>query len=758
MTYLKKKTEDIENVFDYSYELIQKHNNSSELSRIQNKLFLKIGVLAMSNIKCRNRINCFVDVVKSSLNSSSIEIRASASSSFSKILLTLPKDLSTVLLADFLDFALNVTQLHLREPQHLHGIIYCLAEIIRHGAYKELYDLHSFFILISSVWKFCLFFEAKQTAIAPTLSAAVRDSACYLAWSIAKFISREFQNHLQDLLHLILPELICIALFDVDINCRRASAATIQIWLGKCFYENGVNIIQIINFNSVTLKNESFLRLSLHYVQLNSDFGPNLVLHLVECKRFCKDEQIRTLASEAFSQLFSFMNEKFQEDIICLLEKDVQSKDSVVLHGTFYFYSTVLGKLKNVKFQKIAFNSNVSVQDSYLHYIIRFCGSFILNNEDFLYCLSFVKQICEKKTTPVNLLRKCTFGALQMILNQAVHLNEHWDYFCSKFVSASNFQFLYACFSFPTEFLSDKLKHLLPVISDIYLSVNVDIKKEILFSIKSLLTRNISFEENCMDFVKRIISIAIDDYTVDHRGDIGSIVRMETLEILYELIEKGILVDFVFPKILRILLEKMDKFRPLAWRIILASNQYSRIQKYFSEFLDIKELDTIYTCAMNMILQLEDKEIVTNAVIGLLKSFNSNILYIQQPVFKSLFKSFSSDSSKIKQFILLLLTVPSQHLSKLSLLEYLIEKFALFLDIETLSLIATYLSTFHSSDNHRILLPVLKSYALLYISTLNSSTFTSVNEDIKLSIECFAQKSIPIIANMAADIKSLFNI
>ncbi len=74
--------------------------------------------------------------------------------------------------------ALDMQELPLKGPQELHGIIYALAEIIRQGIYQVVYELAEFFEQISLFWRHCLFFEARQTVVAPTQSALVRDTAC----------------------------------------------------------------------------------------------------------------------------------------------------------------------------------------------------------------------------------------------------------------------------------------------------------------------------------------------------------------------------------------------------------------------------------------------------------------------------------------------------------------------------------------------------------------------------------------------------
>lgn len=63
-----------------------------------------------------------------------------------------------------------------------------------------------------------------------SLGAHVRDAACYVVWSFARAYAPEIMKpHVAALA----SQLIVVALFDREVNCRRAAAATFQECVGR---------------------------------------------------------------------------------------------------------------------------------------------------------------------------------------------------------------------------------------------------------------------------------------------------------------------------------------------------------------------------------------------------------------------------------------------------------------------------------------------------------------------------------------------
>ena len=104
-----------------------------------------------------------------------------------------------------------------------------------------------------------------------------------------------------------------------------------------------------------------------------------------------------------------------------------------------------------------------------------------------------------------------------------------------------------------------------------------------------------------------MVSEGLDDYTTDARGDIGSLVRAEALKVattvwrlLYDIDYKGtLLFDKLFPKVLRLAAEKLDKVRKEAQNTVntalsIESTPFGSYgpssKEYFRAVLDIPSL------------------------------------------------------------------------------------------------------------------------------------------------------------------------
>ncbi|KAG0649301.1 Tubulin-folding cofactor D [Hyphodiscus hymeniophilus] len=122
--------------------------------------------------------------------------------------------------------------------------------------------------------------------------------------------------------------------------------------------------------------------------------------------------------------------------------------------------------------------------------------------------------------------------------------------------------------------------------------------------------QNLASSGACLSNLSQVtdmISEGLDDYTTDARGDVGSLVRTEALKAaakvwkaMYEVAhEKLLLFDRLFPKVLRLAAEKLDKVRSEAQKTVnvalsMESTPFGGLspssKEYFRALLDMPDL------------------------------------------------------------------------------------------------------------------------------------------------------------------------
>jgi hypothetical protein len=77
--------------------------------------------------------------------------------------------------------------------------------------------------LLSSAF---LYEQATTMGAGAAASVNVRDAACYICWAFARaYEAQIFREHVETLA----GQLVCLALFDREVNIRRAASAAFQV-------------------------------------------------------------------------------------------------------------------------------------------------------------------------------------------------------------------------------------------------------------------------------------------------------------------------------------------------------------------------------------------------------------------------------------------------------------------------------------------------------------------------------------------------
>ncbi len=163
-------------------------------------------------------------------------VRWSAAKGIGRITNRLPKDLADEVVSSVLDVCTNF-----EIDTAWHGACLALAELARRGLLLP----HKLVSATPIVVK-ALGYDVRSGAV--SVGANVRDAACYVCWAFARAYSREV---MAPHVNTLADAMLVTALFDREINVRRAAAAAFQENVGRQGHSNfahGIDIITAANF------------------------------------------------------------------------------------------------------------------------------------------------------------------------------------------------------------------------------------------------------------------------------------------------------------------------------------------------------------------------------------------------------------------------------------------------------------------------------------------------------------------------------
>lgn len=178
-----------------------------------------------------------------------------------------------------------------------------------------------------------------------SVGAHVRDAACYVAWAFARAYS---PSVLAPYAAQLAKGLIVATLFDREINCRRAASAAFQENAGRVGnFPHGIAIINISDYFAVGNRNETYLTLSTKVAQYE-EYTQYVIDHLVTVRVPHWDRAIRELAAKALHKLVPISPQYMLKDIIPKLIADTTSPDVSKRHGSVFAVAEILWALAQI--------------------------------------------------------------------------------------------------------------------------------------------------------------------------------------------------------------------------------------------------------------------------------------------------------------------------------------------------------------------------------------------------------------------------
>ncbi|XP_077829545.1 tubulin-specific chaperone D isoform X5 [Macaca mulatta] len=248
-------------------------------------------------------------------------VRWSAAKGIGRMAGRLPKALADDVVGSVLDcFSFQETD------KAWHGGCLALAELGRRGLL-----LPSRLVDVVAVILKALTYDEKRGSC--SVGTNVRDAACYVCWAFARAYEPQ---ELKPFVTAISSALVIAAVFDRDINCRRAASVSFLILIFpfmKGTFPHGIDILTTADYFAVGNRTNCFLVISV-YIAGFPEYTQPMIDHLVTMKINHWDGVIRELAVKALHNLTQRAPEYSATQVFPRLLSMTLSPDLHTRHGS----------------------------------------------------------------------------------------------------------------------------------------------------------------------------------------------------------------------------------------------------------------------------------------------------------------------------------------------------------------------------------------------------------------------------------------
>ncbi|OAD56648.1 Tubulin-specific chaperone D [Eufriesea mexicana] len=272
------------------------------------------------------------------LRDKAITIRWSAAKGIGRITARLPMELAD----DVVGFVLNLF-CGRESDSAWHGGCLALAELGRRGLLLP----HRLNDVIPVVLQALVFDEPRAYG---SIGYLIRDAACYICWSFPRAYDPDI---IQPYVKEIAATLLIVTCFDREINCRRAASAAFQENVGRQGnFPHGIEILTIADYFEVGVRNHAYLKISTQIAQYEEYTKP-LIDHLITRKVTHWDTAIRELSAKALFNLTPIDSNYIKNTVLLNLLDMLNSIDLNIRHGSVLAIAEILEALHNCCSEKI---------------------------------------------------------------------------------------------------------------------------------------------------------------------------------------------------------------------------------------------------------------------------------------------------------------------------------------------------------------------------------------------------------------------
>lgn len=192
-----------------------------------------------------------------------------------------------------------------------------------------------------------------------SVGSHVRDSACYTCWAFARAYSPSVLKPFVDDLS---KAIVIASLFDREINCRRAASASFQECVGRQGADNflnGIAILTAADYFSLGNRVDAYTSVALQVANFDAYRRP-IIDHLSQEKLFHWDAEIRALSSKSLQRLTLLEPTYFVETVLPHLVECATNDNLCVRHGAVQGIAEITVALSESKQYQAFYASSIS--------------------------------------------------------------------------------------------------------------------------------------------------------------------------------------------------------------------------------------------------------------------------------------------------------------------------------------------------------------------------------------------------------------
>lgn len=307
-----------------------------------------------SMLDSESALEDLIDLLLQSLMDRETQVRLAASKAISVVAAKLDEDMADEIVEVVIG-SLNedVFEEHGRKnyeavnPLRWHG----LAMTLSHLLFRRIPSATRLQDILNALYMTLTF--AQKSPSGHSIGGNVRDAANFGLWSLARrYSTAELSaERLSNAITKTAQHLICSACFDPVGNVRRGSSAALQELVGRHpdTIENGIALIQIVDYQAVGLRSRAMESVSRKAASLSSSYRDSLIGGIYGWRGTSAQDQLsRETAARAIGTLTDLQSVeehvKHFESCIALL-RGTSSQDVEIWHGLLIALAEILDKL-----------------------------------------------------------------------------------------------------------------------------------------------------------------------------------------------------------------------------------------------------------------------------------------------------------------------------------------------------------------------------------------------------------------------------